>query len=111
MTRSIARRPRSYRLEQAYFSCKEVPWKDERPEGYSFYPFKDGYYQFHETVATHRFMSVTTGALMTEILTSLAPRIEDILGYHWTAGAVLGPTRDCRPKVAMFITPTCGRWG
>ncbi len=75
------------RLEKAYYASKVVPWKDERPDGYSYHPFDDGYYQFHETITNHRLMAPEVGPLITEALTLISPQIEKIMGHHWVAGS------------------------
>ncbi|HXZ68523.1 MAG TPA: hypothetical protein VEH07_08050 [Alphaproteobacteria bacterium] len=77
-------------LESEYLRSKEVPWRDERPEGYSFDPFNNpqslpGY---RDECMTHHEMSSDMGALLSAILTAIAPEMEAVLGHYWSAGAV-----------------------
>jgi hypothetical protein len=75
-------------LEREYFQCPPVPWADERPPGYSFFPHKDGgYFGSHDKATAHRSMTPGMGRILTEAFTRLAPEIERIMGHYWTAGA------------------------
>ena len=76
------------RLESEFLQCKQLKWRDQRPEGYSFDPFisaKDG--PVRDALTAHREMSDAMRAVLDEALTLLAPKIEAVLGHHWSAGA------------------------
>ncbi len=78
------------RLEAAYLACKEVPWRDERPEGYSFDPFESPISTpaYRDKMMTHREASPAFEAVLNEALATQAPKIEAVLGHYWAAGAV-----------------------
>jgi hypothetical protein len=75
-------------LEAAYFACEEAPWRDERPDGYSYDPFVDeaGAAQ-RDVFAMHRRMTQGFADTLTRILQGMAGEIEAICGHYWTPSA------------------------
>ncbi len=75
-------------LEAAYFECEEAPWRDERPEGYSFDPFVDGPSAAdRDRFAMHRRMTPKFAETLTRILRGIAGEIDEICGHYWTPSA------------------------
>ncbi len=76
-------------LEAAYFTCDEVPWRDERPDGYSYDPFVDAAGAAErDSLMRHRRMNGRFSEVLTRALRSVAAEIEAICGHYWTPGAV-----------------------
>lgn len=77
-------------LEREYLRCKEVPWRDQRPEGSAFNPLydPDSYPAVRDQECAHREMSMDVEAVLNDILASISPLVEKILGHYWSAGAV-----------------------
>lgn len=76
-------------MEDAYLRCKEVAWRDQRPEGYSFDPFKNDFSEpeHRDKLMTHREMSPEMETCLNRALAALSPKIEKTLGHYWSAGA------------------------
>ena len=77
-------------LEEEYFRCKEVPWRDERPAGYSFDPFDRPWSTptYRDSQTAHRELSSDMESLLNNVLVAIAPVVEATLGHFWAAGAV-----------------------
>ncbi len=65
------------RLEREFLACKQVPWRDQRPDGYSFDPFRENWNtpQYRDIITAHREMSPTMESAL------------NALGHYWSAGA------------------------
>lgn len=77
------------RLEEEFLRCKEIPWKDQRPEGYSFDPFEHPWStpEDRDQRTSHREASSSALEVLSETLATLSSRIEAALGHYWSAGA------------------------
>ena len=77
------------RLEMEFLRCKQVPWRDERPEGYTYDPFENPWSlpEYRDKCTPHREVSGALMDVLNEILELLAPEIETVLGHRWSAGA------------------------
>ncbi len=77
------------RLEQEFLACKQVPWRDQRPDGYSFDPFANPWSTpaYRDTITAHREMSAGLEGALNVALTLIAPAVEAALGHYWSAGA------------------------
>ena len=77
------------RLEGEFLRCKEVPWRDQRPDGYSFDPLDQPWSTpaYRDQRMTHREMSIGMENVLNETLAAIAPSVEAALGHHWSAGA------------------------
>ena len=77
------------RLEREFLNCKQVPWRDQRPDGYSFDPFDRPWNApaYRDTITAHREMSPGLEAVLNEALATIAPLVEAAVGHHWSAGA------------------------
>lgn len=77
------------RMEREFLACKQVPWRDERPQGYSFDPFPEHWNTpaYRDVITAHREMTPGMEAVLNESLAQIAPILERAMGHFWSAGA------------------------
>jgi hypothetical protein len=86
-------------LLAAYVELPDVPWADDRPQGYVFDPFGDLDPKSRDSYATHKLADQPILSMLNQALESITVQVENVLGYFWKAG------------VARFYSQKAGSFG